>query len=235
MLRHLFAEPRRIDQGLILKANAALGEYLAHIQRLERAGEIVGQKVRHWEVWVKGFYAALDELEQSQYCSTRYFQLIKHEYEEEMDTTERDHYHQHSYFYKNAIIRVFSILDKLGFFLNDLLMLQTEKVKSRFSYFTVLRQMHVRKIEVQLEQRLFNLKLTYEKPLDMLRDQRNMEIHSMNYELIDDLLQANHTSAQGWNRIENMQENLAALEKSFDMVCHTLIAIFTTARNRQHA
>ena len=53
-------------------------------------------------------------------------------YVEKMQTEERTNYHRYLYFYKNGFIRVFSILDKLGFYLNKRLQLNTEKVKPRF-------------------------------------------------------------------------------------------------------
>src|SRR5690606_24701273 len=90
------------------------------------------------DLWASGTLVALDELEQSVYCSMRFAESIRSKYEDEMPEAERNDYYQHIYYYKNAFIRVFSILDKTGFFLNTMYELETGKVKQKFSYFTVL-------------------------------------------------------------------------------------------------
>jgi len=227
MLRHLFGEPARQDSGLMLKTNQVLEHYLHDLHVLESKGKSEPNKLRRWEIWVHSFITALDELEQGVYSSLKYSELVNKTNAEEMNDSEQQEYHRYLYYYKNSFIRVFAILDKLGFFLNERMQLQTEKVKPRFSYFTVLRQMHDRHIQVDLEQQLYNLKLKYSDPLNKLRDFRNVEIHSINYEAADDLFHSATVGAFSWNKIENLTYNNQILQECFEMVCETLIAIYT--------
>jgi hypothetical protein len=229
MLRHLFGESERQDSGLMLQANQALGRYLDSLHTLESNGKQDLIKLRRWEIWVHSFITAVDELEQGVYCSNQYSALVKKRNVEEMNAGEEIEYRRYLYYYKNSFIRVFAILDKLGFFLNERLQLNTEKVKQRFSYFTVLRQMHDHHIQTELEQQLYNLKIKNSEPLNKLRDQRNVEIHSINYEAADDLLHSEHIGAYSWNHIENLPQNNLILQQCFQMVCQTIITIFSSA------
>jgi hypothetical protein len=163
----------------------------------------------------------------SVYCSHKYSERVLKRNVEDMKNAEQIEYRQYLYYYKNSFIRVFAILDKLGFFLNERLHLNTEKVKPRFSYFTVIRQMHDRHIQYDLEQQLYNLKVKYSEPLNKLRDYRNVEIHSINYEAADDLLHSATIGAFSWNHIENLPGNNQILQKCFEMVCETIIAIYS--------
>jgi hypothetical protein len=226
MLRHIFGEVKRHDSGLMLKTNQALVRYLADLHTLESNGQTDLTKLRRWEIWVHSFMTAVDELEQGVYCSNQYSALVKKRNVEDMKLDEQTEYQRYLYYYKNSFIRVFAILDKLGFFLNERLHLNTEKVKQRFSYFTVLRQMHDRHIYSDLEQQLYNLKLQYSDPLNKLRDQRNVEIHSINYEAADDLFHSSKAGAYSWNHIENLTFNNQILLQCFQMVCQTIITIF---------
>jgi hypothetical protein len=226
MLRHLFGESERQDSGLILKTNQVLGRYLHDLHTLESKGQSDLTMLRRWEIWVHSFMTAVDELEQGVYSSHQYSEHVQNRNVEDMKNVEQIEYRRYLYYYKNSFIRVFAILDKLGFFLNERLHLNTEKVKPRFSYFTVLRQMHDRHIQTDLEQQLFNLKVKYGDPLNKLRDYRNVEIHSINYEAADDLLHSATVGAFSWNHIENLPGNNQILQKCFEMVCETIIAIF---------
>lgn len=235
LLRMLFNEPKRIDQGDLLKAFEALDAYRAKLERLGPKGHPSksqdAQAIPRLELWAHGFRSALDELEESKYCTEKFARFVQSAYVEDMKEEERDHYRRYLYFYKNAIIRVFSVLDKLGYFLDDLYGLGTARVKARFSYFTVLRQMHERKIELELEQKLFDLKNTYKDPLRRLRTQRNMEIHLHNAEMVDDMLTAKSASRRdGRQKVENIKENLADLAVSFEVVCRTVELVFTNAK-----
>jgi hypothetical protein len=227
MLRHLFGEPERQDSGLILKTNQVLGRYLQDLHNLESQGQSDLSKLRRWEIWVHSFMTAVDELEQGVYCSRKYSERVLKRKVEDMKNAEQIEYRQYLYYYKNSFIRVFAILDKLGFFLNERLHLNTEKVKPRFSYFTVMRQMHDRHIQYDLEQKLYNLKVKYSEPLNKLRDYRNVEIHSINYEAADDLLHSATIGVFSWNHIENLPGNNQILQKCFEMVCETIIAIYS--------
>jgi hypothetical protein len=226
MLRHLFGEAKRQDIGLMLTTNQALGCYLTDLHTLESKGQSDLTKLRRWEIWVHSFMTALDELEQGVYCSNQYSALVKKRNVEEMKLDEQTEYRRYLYYYKNSFIRVFAILDKLGFFLNERLHLNTEKVKQRFSYFTVLRQMHDHHIYSDLEQQLFNLKVQYSDSLNKLRVQRNVEIHSINYEAADDLFHSADAGANSWNQIENLTLNNQILKQCFQMICQTIITIF---------
>lgn len=235
MLRMLFNEPKRVDQGELLKAFEAIDAYRAKLDRLGPKGHpsktTDAQSIPRLDLWSLGFRDALDELEESKYCAEKFARFVKAAYVEDMQEAERDQYKRYLYFYKNAIIRVFSVLDKLGYFLDELYALGTGRVKSRFSYFTVLRQMHERKIELELEQRLFDLKNTYKEPLRRLRSQRNMEIHLLNAEMVDDMLLAkNAYRHDGRQKVENIRENLSDLASSYEAVCRTVEAVFSNAK-----
>jgi hypothetical protein len=226
MLRHLFGESERQDSGLILKANQVLGRYLHDLHTLKSKGQSDLTKLRRWEIWVHSFITAVDELEQGVYSSLQYSERVKNRNVEDMKNDEQIEYRRYLYYYKNSFIRVFAILDKLGFFLNERLHLGTEKVKQRFSYFTVLRQMHDRHIHSDLEHQLYNIKVKYSEPLNKLRDYRNVEIHSINYEAADDLLHFATVGAFSWNHIENLPGNNQILLLCYEMVCQTIITIF---------
>jgi hypothetical protein len=221
MLRYLFGEGERQDSGLMLQVKQTLDHYLSRIRGLEE------QQSRRWEIWVHSFMTAFDELEQSVYCSGKFGDLVKKANIEQMSPAERTDYHRYIYFYKNSFIRLFAILDKLGFFLNEKLQLNTEKVKQRFSYFTVLRQMHERHIYAELEQPLYNMKTKYGEAMNKLRDQRNLEIHSINYEAADDLYHAELIGDYSWNHIENLPQNRLYLQQGYEMVALTIITIFS--------
>ncbi|UJF32282.1 Cthe_2314 family HEPN domain-containing protein [Paenibacillus hexagrammi] len=227
MLRKLFNEQRRIDSGLLLEAFSAVRDY---IEVLETVGRTLPAAPNKWyhrrAIWSKGFLDALDELEQSKYCCERYAEHIHKAFLEEMNVEEVVEYRRFVYFYKNAFIRVFSILDKLGTFMNDLFDLKTDTIKIRFSYFTVLRRMHERHIHSPLELQLYNLKMEYKSALDRLRNQRNMEIHHINAEMLDDLMQKEPYPGERIH-IENVKANLEDLQQGFDMVCRSLTVAFS--------
>ncbi|MNG31885.1 hypothetical protein D3C84_1177720 [compost metagenome] len=68
--------------------------------------------------------------------------------------------------------------------------------------------------------------MTYKTPLDRLRNLRNMEIHYINAEMLDDLLQKEPLLGERIH-IENVKANLSDLQQGFDMVCRTLSIAFT--------
>jgi hypothetical protein len=231
MLRSLFGEPDRVDDGLLLEVFQAINAFAKRQERRAERLRSNSTKRRNWQLWAKALHTSLDELEQSQYCSNRFQKNVMHHYENEMNKSELDDYYRHVYFYKNAIIRVFSTLDKLGYFMNEYFRLQTQREKQRFSYFTVIRRMHVRKSHVRLEQRLYELKVKYQDPLNRLRTLRNTEVHWINSELQDDLKLAKPVDFDS-QHIENLKQNRADLDQSIEMVCLTLKAVFQyTSRN----
>lgn len=228
MLRILFQEPKRVDEGLLLQAGTAIRSYISDLE----AHPGPEPKNHRLVLWSKGFLDALDELEQSQYCCGRYGAQVHHAFLEEMAPDELDNYHRFNYFYKNAFIRIFSILDKLGYFLNELFELKTETLKSRFSYFTVLRRMHERHLHDSLEQQLYNLKIEYKGQMGRLRNQRNMEIHYINMEMLDELSQE-HPKPGERVHVENVADHLRDLDDGYEMVCRTLTVAFTYISGRK--
>lgn len=226
MLRVLFNEPKRIDSGPLLEAGNAVRAYMEHIEDKQSHLDENYSKFHRQAIWSKGFIDALDELEQSKYCCERYGEHIVKAFLEEMNSQETETYQRFVYFYKNAFIRLFSILDKLGTFMNDLFGLKTETLKSRFSYFTVLRHMHEKHLHGSLELQLYTLKMAYKEPMERLRNLRNMEMHYINSEMLDDLMQKEPLLGERIH-IENVKMNLSDLQQGFDMVCRTLTIAFS--------
>jgi len=183
-------------------------------------------KVVKIELWCQGFVDALNELEQSVYCSEQYSHHIHKAYLELMTTAEMDDYRRFVYFYKNGLIRVFSILDKLGYFMNELLDLRTERIKAKFSFFTVLRNLKGRGNFRQLEEQLNELKTKHRAILDTLRNQRNMEIHYINVEMLDDMMDDKRRGGDRI-RVENVHRNVAELKLGYEMVCRSLTVTLT--------
>mgnify|MGYP001412469422 CR=1 FL=1 len=224
MLRTIFGEPRKIEEGILLETNSAIQAFSKQLRAVHGNSQVEAKWIR-LDLWASGLLVALDELEQSVYCSAKLAEQVKSRYEDEMSEEERNDYYRHVYYYKNAFIRLFSILDKTGFFLDTLFDLDTSKVKPKFSYFTVLRQMHLTSTHKKLEQKLFDLKVKHRQPLDRLRRKRNLEIHSMNAELIDDFWRTKSRFADRM-QIESLEANMADLQAGYEMVCCSLHTIF---------
>lgn len=226
MLRALFGEPRRSDEGTLREANAAIHRYMNALARIPVDAQSVQE--RRFVIWCENFLRALDELEQSQYAAGRFGTKVHKLYVDEMKEAERDDYHRHLYFYKNAIIRMFSILDKLGYFLNERFALHTERAKARFSYFTVLRTMHQNQVHAELERRLFELKQETQEPVNRLRNQRNMEIHTINTDLLDDLMEAAEAKygKRPRQQTEEVPANLKDLKIGYTMTCRAVAIVF---------
>ncbi|WP_028546888.1 Cthe_2314 family HEPN domain-containing protein [Paenibacillus taiwanensis] len=226
MLRMLFGEAPRVDTGELLEAMTAMDHYLAKVRAvMEREGD-PHHDWRKIEVWTVGLKTSLDELEQSMYASARFASLVTKQYQEEMNEEELDNYYRHVYFYKNGFIRLFSVLDKVGTLLNEALQLETGKVKNRFSFFTVLRQMNYLNSTPALTRQLMQVKDAHKDSLQRLRKRRNTEIHHMNAEMQDDLWQR-HRSLNDKVRLENIQANVNDLKDGYEAVCQVLITIFT--------
>lgn len=188
-------------------------------------GERVKARWIRLDLWASGLFAALTELEQSAELARRFARGLAYRYEEDMPEEDRLNYHRHLYFYKDAFIRLFSVLDKTGHFLDMLFELNTARVKSRFSYYTVLREMHKRGVHAGLEQQLYARKQHYREPMSRLRRRRNLEIHAMNMELIDDVWQQRHQFADR-REIEPIGEMLADLDQGMEMVRQSMLIIF---------
>jgi hypothetical protein len=168
-------------------------------------------------IWSEGLLRSMDELEQSCFAAKNYAEQVSHTLVDELSAKERLSYNRHVYYDKNAYIRVFAILDKLGTLLNQLFDLRTERIKAHFSYFTVIRNMRENHLHAELMKPLNELKERQQGALNRLRDRRNLEIHQMNAELKDDLRQslANHGERR---TLENLISNMADLDQSWEMV-----------------
>jgi len=221
MLRFLFDEPRRgdtVETAAFRRAVETFQEAVKHRAARVRVDEA---KLVRLELWCRGLIDALNELEQSLYCASRYVERVGKSYVESMTESEHDDYRRFVYFYKNGLIRLFSILDKLGYFLDDLLELRTNKIKSKFSFFTVLRNMRQNGLHKRLEEQLTELKNEHRERLDKLRNQRNMEIHFINAEMLDELSDNNRRGGDRL-KVEDVRMNADDLAKAYDMVALTL-------------
>jgi len=220
MLRFLFGEERRMDTGELAEANRWLKAYLKEHPPLDKGEE---RRALRLNVMAKGLYRSLDELEQSLYACRRFGDLVTSAYMEEMDESEEDDYHRCIYFYKNALIRIFSVFDKLGEFLNERFSLHTEALKESYSYSTVLRRMNESKTASALEQRLYEDNQRHHEALHRLKQVRNLEIHAINEELTDDLL-----LVPGVKRtpVEDLKERLQDLEVGYGAACHAVAEVF---------
>lgn len=223
MLRLLFGMEPRVDNGLLAEATTLMNQYVKqHGPKEGLAGSQDPRNIR-LALLTSGLIRSLDELEQSLYASTQYQERVASRFMEDMSADERMDYHRHIYYYKNALIRVFAILDKLGGFLNEQFGLEAQREKERYSYFTVLRQMRSRSIGSALEQQLYELKVKHQDAMLRLKYVRNLEVHAMNEELADDLarlLQAGPTP------LEDLKAKLQDINQGYEVVCRALITVF---------
>ncbi|MGW9126755.1 Cthe_2314 family HEPN domain-containing protein [Paenibacillus chitinolyticus] len=228
MLRTIFNETKRSERSdeRLEQAFTSIKRYLNVLQQSRHSSPSYSPKKLHrLYVWSQGFLDALDELEESKYCAGRFAERVKKSYLDEMQPEELDDYRRYVYFYKNALIRLFSVLDKLGYFLNDLFDLKTETLKTHFSFFTVLRKMRESGIHPALQQKLYELKTEAKQPLQVLRNQRNMEIHYVNVEMLDDLM-LSQSYLGDRIQVENIADNLAQMNRGYEMVCITMDLVF---------
>lgn len=216
MFRYLLGEPKRKEDEL----------YAAAVRALRGSTDKAGED-RALVIKISSFHRSLDELEQSLYAAEHFSKFVQSRYLQDLHDEELHHYHLHLYFYKNALLRVFSILDKLGSFLDEQLGLNTSKIKSRFSFFTVLRNLERRQNLKQLYKKMSTVKNKYQEEMNVLRKERNLETHLMNTELLDDLFQAVHAKAQQKMLLEDRVGRLRTLRKGYEMVCSTLEAAFS--------
>jgi hypothetical protein len=217
----LFEEQPREWEGLSLETVQAIEQFVR--LSTDIAGQLPNRSVEFhtFTIWAEGFLRSMDELEQSCYAAKQYAGQISHSHVDELSALERISYYRHVYYDKNAYIRVFSLLDKLGTLLNQLFNLHTERTKAHFSYFTVLRNMREKHLFVELVNPLNELKERHQGALNRLRDRRNLEIHQMNAELKDDLNQS--LTHPGERRtLENLTSNMSDLEQSWEMALGTL-------------
>ncbi len=225
MLSPILGKPNEHETALLQAASQAIDTYRSDLKKIIDQNTPECGRYTRIDLSCRGFLSALVELEWSVRGAARFKEHVNHTYEEAMDEQELSSYHTQVYFHKNAFIRLFSILDKLGYLLNDLYKLETERIKAKFSYYTVLRQMHHRKIQSELEQQLFALKIKYKEPMANLRNKRNMEIHHINAEMLDDLSKSDMCKIDR-TYIEDLSLSLADLRAGYEMVCLTLKTAF---------
>jgi hypothetical protein len=225
MLRTMFGEDARRDEGRLKEVLVLAEELAARYDRTRGSGEKDARALR-LITWTKSITSTFDELEQSVYCSERYAAAVAHEFVEEMGPTEEANYRRHLYFYKNSFIRVFSVLDKLGSLMNECFSLRTEQLKARYSYFTVLRRMRETRQHQELVRRLHDIKDKHREPLQDLRLMRNHEVHAMNTELLDENGRIRVRPHNGKEKIEDLRENVVMLRAGFEVVNESLYAVF---------
>lgn len=228
MLHMLFGEPERMPDG-------ALGETLVLIDRFvalteKKIAEAKGDvsRLKKFQVWAKGLRSSAIELQQSYYASEKFKDKVALRSVDTMSAEEKLDYDRYVYFDKNAFIRVFSLLDKLGTLLNELLGLRTERIKPHFSYFTVLRLLRDRGFHARLGGPLNEVKERYGDPMRRLRKRRNMEIHYMNSEMQDDLIQSQRMYGEEI-KLENIGLQAEDLRQCIGMVNESLKLTFQYA------
>lgn len=233
MLRILLGEPPRVNSGVLAEAMNHMAEVAARLRKEMNSHEDHDHECRKQEIWTRGLISSLDELEQSWFAACFYRKSVIAGYMDDMSSMEQGEYARYVYFYKNGFIRVFSLLDKLGTVLNSLYNLNTSKVKTHYSYFTVLRQFQTLHEHSVLAEQLNSIKNAYSEPLENLRKRRNAEIHYMNAEMQDDLWQR-HQGLHDKIRLEDIDSHLRDLEQALEMVCRTLSKVYSSS-NQQWA
>jgi hypothetical protein len=228
MLRRLIGEKEfgGRHEGQLARAVGMIDRYRAKLRTNIPEGAEQYGRIYRMEAWAGGLVDSLNELVQSCHMAQLFRKKIRtSSYVEDMREEELADYQCHVYFYKNAFVRVFSTLDKLGYFMNELFMLGTEKVKPRYSFFTVLRQMNQTPHLERLNRSLQKLKSEYKAPLNILRYKRNAEIHYINVEMMDDVKQT-MTRFTTKHQIEDLDQNMRILDQGCEMVLHTMETLF---------
>lgn len=225
MLRSLLGEPPRKNTGRFADTMEAMELTIQHFQ--QEIDKKLKQKLDYskLQVWTYGLVSSLDELEQCTHASVFFRRAVHTKYMEDMSPQEKGDYARYVYFYKDGFIRVFSLLDKLGTLLNELYELNTAKVKPHYSYFTVLRQFDYLHVHQELGTKLLRVKDERNEYVSRLRRRRNMEIHYMNAEMQDDLWQK-HQGMPGKLELEDLDQHLADLTESYQMVLESLYIAF---------
>lgn len=228
MLRFLFDEPQREAEGTLAETFHEMEQFISIMSKKMGTGGDDDYKLRKYEIWTLGLHSSLDELEQSHYAALKFQHKITSTAVSQMTDVERIHYNRYIYFDKNAFIRVFSLLDKLGTLLNVLLDMETERIKPHFSYFTVLRNMREKKAHPELTWKLNDVKEKYKESTNRLRKRRNTEIHYMNSEMQDDLIQSSRMYGVEVP-LENIAEQSADLTQGLYFAIESLLLTFQYA------
>ncbi|MBP1905604.1 molecular chaperone GrpE (heat shock protein) [Paenibacillus turicensis] len=231
MLRELLGQSPRENEGLLADTFLSIKETIHLLQKEMNDSKDPSHDFRKLEIWCRGLLSSLDELEGCLFAATFFRNKVVKSSTEDMNAAEQMDYARYVFFYKDGFIRVFSILDKLGTVLNELFDLHTSKVKTHFSYFTVLRQFAYMKTHPDLGNKLFAIKEQYKEALSELRRRRNTEIHYMNSEMKDDLWQR-HQALYGKIKLEDLDAHLHDLQQGFNMVCETMLTTFSYTNQR---
>lgn len=222
MLIGLFDFDRKEKNHLFSLALLQMTQFREQLSQLQEQSDEIIYKL---DLMTEGLIVALYELEQSLFVAAELSNDINGKYADRMNRAEKADYRLYVYFYKNALIRVFSTLDKLGHFFNKAYQLRTEEVKIKFSYFTVLRNMYDKKRYPLIQKKLYHWKKKFNEPMQDLRHQRNLEIHVINIDLQDDMeLLARSLPAR--IHIEDINSNLRTLNIGFEMVCRSIQTLF---------
>jgi hypothetical protein len=235
MLHFMFGEAERTPDSALAETYALMDQFADKLAKRIRSGQDPDKKLRKYEVWTLGLRSSLMELEQSHYAASRFKEKIVSKSVDEMSAEEKLNYERYVYFDKNGFIRVFSLLDKLGTLLNELLDMRTEKIKPHFSYFTVLRNMRERNVHPKLAWSLNDVKEHYKESSNRLRKRRNTEIHYMNSEMQDDLIQSQRMYGEEI-KLENLELQAEDLTRCLQMSIESLRLTFQYACSlmRQH-
>lgn len=227
MLRALFGEPPYDWGGPLRNTIDAMERFALLMQEQGEGDTVEAARIRKYQIWTEGLLRSLDELESSRYAAQRFAGLLNNIASfEEMSAEDRLNYYNHIYFDKNAFIRLFSVLDKLGTLMNEYLGLDTEnRMENHFSFFTVLRNMHQNGLCTELSEKLDALYEPRRETMGRLRRRRNMEIHQMNAELQDDLLQVLNVKREQ-PHLENIEENMNDLNEGWELVYLALALVF---------
>lgn len=224
MLRFIFGERERQEDRTYRQTIELIHRYKNTI--VHKSGQGNERRLR-LSMWMSSIAGTLDELEQSVYCSERFAEAVQHMFTDQMAPEEKLDYRRHLYFFENGCVRVFSVLDKLGSFLDERFVLRTEEVKSRFSYFTVIRRMRELGVHADLQRELHKIKESYKDSTGDLRLIRNHEIHGMNAELLDVNGRIRPGMGGRHEQIENLAENNRKLREGYLMVCESLQQVFS--------
>ncbi|WP_040952924.1 Cthe_2314 family HEPN domain-containing protein [Gorillibacterium massiliense] len=230
MLRFMFDDSEHTVPEYFREANDAVLHYLDKLAAREEGQERPDMRLLRREVLASGFLRSLDELEQSVYASRMFCQKVHNRYAADMSQQETDHYHRHLYFYKNALIRLFSILDKLGSFLDEYLGIGTDRIKPKFSYYTVLYNLRQMGNPPAFTHKLEVLKEQFKEPMLRLRHERNLEIHAVNGELEDDLKRIAGRARGEKISLEDISAKQKDIEEGFEMATRSLSVVFTSLR-----
>lgn len=209
MLKFVEQQQLEVEKDL-LEATKILRSIVQKVNRKLETTSEADEKLLKYRVWTKGLESSLQELYASYEAAYFYRKKITASIVNEMNEEEQKWYAHYVYFDKNGFIRVFSLLDKLGTFINEALQLKTEKIKSHYSFFTVLRTLRERQLYPELTLPLNQVKEESKDATFRLRKRRNTEVHYMNSEMEDDLIQETRMFGQDI-KLENLDQQLQDL------------------------